>query len=69
MIKVVAMDKTSLMIDIMKMELQKFNGIKEKFIVEFSKEDFDYIDQVCHIKFLNVLLPMITFLHLLILPI
>ena len=51
MIKVVAMDKTSLMIDIMKMELQKFNGIKEKFIVEFSKEDFDYIDQVCHIKF------------------
>merc|ERR1712168_797539 len=42
---VVAMDKTNLMINIMKMELQKFNEIKEKFVVEFSQEDFDYIDQ------------------------
>ena len=42
------MDKTKLMIDIMRMEAQKFNGIKEKFIDEFSKEDFDYIDQVSH---------------------
>ena len=45
------MDKTGLMIDIMKMEVQKFNGIKEKFIDEFSKDDFDYIDQVCNISF------------------
>jgi len=42
---VVAADKTQLMTDILKMELQKFNAIKEKFIIEFSKEDFDYIDQ------------------------
>jgi len=42
---VVAADKTGLMIDIMKMEIQKFNAIKPKFIDEFSQEDFDYIDQ------------------------
>jgi len=42
---VVASDKTGLMIDIMKMEIQKFNSIKPKFIDEFSQEDFDYIDQ------------------------
>eukprot|EP00092_Neocalanus_flemingeri_P040027 GFUD01043597.1.p1 GENE.GFUD01043597.1~~GFUD01043597.1.p1 ORF type:complete len:278 (+),score=73.55 GFUD01043597.1:55-888(+) len=42
---VVPLDKTALMIDIMKMEVQKFNTIEEKFIDEFSKEDFDYIDQ------------------------
>jgi len=42
---VVAMDKTQLMMDIMKMEVTKFNGIKEKFVDEFSQEDFDYIDQ------------------------
>ena len=40
------MDKTQLMMDIMKMEVTKFNEIKAKFIDEFSKEDFDYIDQV-----------------------
>ena len=34
------------MIDIMKMEIEKFNGIREKFIDEWSQEDFDYIDQV-----------------------
>jgi len=42
---VVASDKTGLMIEIGEMEIQKFNGIKEKFIDEFSKEDFDDIDQ------------------------
>ena len=50
------MDKTGLMIDIMKMEVQKFNGIKDKFIDEFSKDDFDYIDQVCNIIFKLILL-------------
>jgi len=42
---VVPMDKTDLMIDIMKMEVKKFNAIKLKFIEEFSQEDFDDIDQ------------------------
>ena len=50
------MDKTGLMIDIMKMEVQKFNGIKDKFIDEFSKDDFDYIDQVCNIIFKLIVL-------------
>ena len=44
--KVIALDKTKLMIDIMKMELGKFHKIKETFVEEFSQEDFDYIDQV-----------------------
>jgi len=43
--KVIALDKTKLMIDIMKMELGKFHKIKETFVEEFSQEDFDYIDQ------------------------
>ena len=46
MLQVAAHDKTGLMIDIMKMEIEKFNGIREKFIDEWSQEDFDYIDQV-----------------------
>jgi len=40
---VVPMDKTKLMMDIMTMEVEKFKAIKEKFIAEFSKEDFDWI--------------------------
>jgi len=40
---VVASDKTGLMVEIMNMEMGKFNKIKQQFIAEFSQEDFDYI--------------------------
>ena len=40
------MNKTGLMIDIMKMELGKFNNIKKKFIEEFSEMDCIYIEKV-----------------------
>ena len=39
-------DKTGLMVDIMKMELDKFVKIKEKFVDEFSLEDYNYLIQV-----------------------
>jgi len=42
---VVAADKSGLMVDIMNMELDKFNKIKEKFIHEFSEQDFTYISE------------------------
>ena len=45
--KVVALDKTNLMINIMKMELRKFYEIKDSFIKKFSKKDYDDLDQVC----------------------
>jgi len=38
-------DKTGLMVDIMKMELDKFVKIKEKFVDEFSLEDYNYLIQ------------------------
>jgi len=40
-----AMNKTGLMIDIMKMELGKFHKIRTKFIEEFSEMDYLYIEK------------------------
>ena len=42
----VASDKTSLMVEVLRKELDKFVSIKEKFVDEFSLEDFEYIDEV-----------------------
>ena len=44
--KVTAMDKTNLMVSIMKMELKKFYEIKDSFIKKFSKKDFEDLDEV-----------------------
>ena len=44
--KVVASDKSGLMVEVLKKELDKFVSIKEKFVDEFSLEDFEYIDEV-----------------------
>jgi len=41
--QVLARNKTDLMVDIMKKELVKFDAIKQKFVEEFSIEDYDYI--------------------------
>jgi len=41
--QVEATDNTNLMVDILKKELDKFAVIKDKFVDEFSIEDFDYI--------------------------
>jgi len=43
--EVCAKDTTSMMINILTTEVNKFNNIKEKFVEEFSEDDFDYIDQ------------------------
>ena len=40
------MNKTGLMIDILKMELGKFHKIRTKFIEEFSEMDYIYIEKV-----------------------
>ena len=40
------MNKTGLMIDIMKMELGKFSNIRRSFIEEFSEYDYNYIEKV-----------------------
>ena len=45
--KVVALDKTNLMVNIMKMELKKFYEIKDSYIKKFSQKDFDDIEGVC----------------------
>jgi len=42
---VVALDKTKDMVDVMNMELDKFAAAKDKFVKDFCKEDFDYIEQ------------------------
>ena len=34
------------MVEVLNKELEKFVAIKEKFVDEFSLEDFDYIDDV-----------------------
>ena len=34
------------MVEVLNKELEKFVAIKEKFVDEFSLEDFDYIDEV-----------------------
>ena len=39
-------DKTGMMVNIMKEELEKFRKMKEKFVEEFSPEDYEYISQV-----------------------
>jgi len=39
------MNKTGLMIDIMKMELGKFSNIRRSFIEEFSEYDYNYIEK------------------------
>ena len=51
--KVAALDKTNLMISIMKMELKKFYAIKDSFIKKFSQKDFDDLDEV-RIKYLFI---------------
>lgn len=40
---VVPSDKSGYMMEIMKQELVKFGKIKEKFIIQFNEEDYDYI--------------------------
>jgi len=40
---IVAEDKTGMMIDIMNMELEKFERIKKSFIAEFSEKDYNDI--------------------------
>lgn len=42
---VVAKDMTGMMVDMMELELEKFHQIREKFIEEFSEEDFLYLTQ------------------------
>jgi len=42
---VLAEDKTELMVNIMNMELEKFNKIRDTFIIEFSEQDFHYISE------------------------
>ena len=42
----VASDKSGLMVEVLRKELDKFVSIKEKFVDEFSLEDFEYIDEV-----------------------
>merc|ERR1719342_1247417 len=42
--KVVALDKTNLMVNIMKIELKKFYEIKDSYIKKFSQKDFDDIE-------------------------
>ena len=44
--QVQALDKTGMMMDVLKNELVYFNKIKQKFVLEFSYEDFHYIEQV-----------------------
>ena len=44
--QVQALDKTGMMMDVLKNELIYFNKIKQKFVLEFSYEDFHYIEQV-----------------------
>ena len=51
--KVAALDKTNLMISIMKMELKKFYAIKDSFIKKFSQKDFNDLDEA-RIKYLFI---------------
>ena len=44
--KVQALDKTGMMMEVLRNELVYFNNIKSKFVLEFSYEDFHYIEQV-----------------------
>lgn len=42
---VVPSDRTGLMVDILNMEVKKFGSIKDKFVEEFSLEDYEYIEE------------------------
>ena len=64
--QVVASDKTGLMVEVLNKELEKFVAIKEKFVDEFSLEDFDYIDEVG--GFIKIILPQSAICHLCHLP-
>ena len=46
--QVVVADKTPLMMDMMKMELEKFEKIKDTFVNQFTATDFEDIHQVPH---------------------
>ena len=46
-------NNAGLMLDIMKMELNKFANVKTKFIEEFSIHDYNYIEQVFKHFFLS----------------
>ena len=46
--QVVVADKTPLMMDMMKMELEKFEKIKDTFVNQFTATDFEDIHQVRH---------------------
>jgi hypothetical protein len=35
-----------MMVDILNMEVNKFGAIKDKFVKEFSPEDYEYIEEV-----------------------
>merc|ERR1711970_638595 len=45
-----AEDKTKLMVDILKMELDKFAKIRDKFVCQFSQQDYDWITQGWQVK-------------------
>lgn len=41
-----ALDKTDRMVEIMKMELKKFHGMKDSFVKKYSEKDFKDLDEV-----------------------
>ena len=41
-----ALDKTDRMVEIMKMELKKFYGMKDSFVKKYSQNDFNDLDEV-----------------------
>jgi len=47
---VVAEDKTSLMVDVMRLELDKFRGMREEFVAEFSEQDYTDIAEGWEVK-------------------
>ena len=61
--QVAAIDKTNLMVNIMRMELKKFYEIKADFVKKFSMKDFTDIEEVGSMKYiyrLRVLLELQT---------
>ena len=49
-----ALDKTDRMVEIMKMELKKFYGMKDSFVKKYSQKDFNDLDEVgCLVNFSN----------------
>jgi len=47
---IVAEDQTDMMVDIMKMELDKFSKIETKFVAKFSQQDYDWITKGWKVK-------------------